>query len=156
MAVTGVLVSKKALTAAKMKAQDVYDAWNSVYPVGAALTDLGQKFVTGVKGFGSDDDFGNDWNNLRTPNMRFYTVIGSHAYRYGLSYLPGDMNTMKSNLLRGQQPFALNKFKGQLKIVALTKDLQEMETAVTYLLTGLQKVRSLSFPFFTSLSRTFD
>jgi chitinase len=150
VAVTGVLVSKKALKTAKMNAKDVYNAWNSAYPAGATLTPLGEQFVTGVKGFGSDDGFGNDWNHLKSPNMRFFTVIGSHAYRYGLSYLPGDMNTMKNNLLNGDDPVALKKFTRNLnKVVAKGTDLKAMETAVTFLLTGIQRVSIL--PFFLHL-----
>lgn len=146
MAVTGVLVSEKALKTAKMQAKDVYNAWNSAYPVGAILASLGEQFVIGVKGFGSDDDFGNDWNHLKSPNMRFYTVIGSHAYRYGLSYLPGDMNTIKSNLLRGNDPVALRKFTPQLnKVVAKGTDLKTLESAVTFLLTRIQRVSILPF-----------
>jgi chitinase len=145
-------MSKKALVTAKMKVKDVTDAWNKVYPAGAILTNLGQQFVAGVKGFGSDDDYGNDWNNLDTPNKRFYTVIGSHAYRYGLSYLPGDMNTMKNNLLNGKNPVAIGKFNTALRKAAKSTDLKEMETAVTFLLTGIQKVRNLPFLSPTLLS----
>jgi chitinase len=137
VAVTGVLLSNKALTTAKMKAQDVAKAWNSAYPVGASLTYLGEKYVTRVKGYGSDDDFGNNWNNLKTPNLRFHTVLGSHAYRYGLSYLPSDMNTMKSNLLNGKDPVAFAKFRKNLNIALKATDLQKIENAVTFLLTGL-------------------
>ncbi|KAH8689785.1 hypothetical protein GQ44DRAFT_744815 [Phaeosphaeriaceae sp. PMI808] len=158
VAVTGVLVSKKALKTAKMQAKDVYNAWNSAYPAGATLASLGEQFVTGVKGFGSDDDFGNDWNNLKSPNMRFYTVIGSHAYRYGLSYLPGDMNTIKSNLLRGKDPVALRKFTTQLnKAVSKGTDLKTMESAVTFLLTGIQRVfGTVAYYNDASLAHYFD
>lgn len=149
------LVSKKAPKTAKIQAKDVYNAWNSAYPAGATLASLGEQFVTGVKGFGSDDDFGNDWNNLKTPNMRFHTVIGSHTYRYGLSYLPGDLNTIKSNLLNGKQPIALGKFMLRLnKVVAKGTDLKTLESAVTFLLTGIQRVSILLF--LSHLSPTFD
>jgi chitinase len=136
-------MSKKALVTAKMKVKDVTDAWNKVYPAGAVLTNLGQQFVVGVKGYGSDDDYGNDWNNLDTPNKRFYTVIGSHAYRYGLSYLPGDMNTMKHLLLNNKNPISPDKMRAALNKAAKATDLKEMETQVTYLLTGIQRVRNL-------------
>jgi chitinase len=148
-------VSKKALTATKMKAKDVVDAWNSLYLIGADLTHLGQTFVAGVKGYGSDDGFGNDWNHLETPNMRFHTVLGSHAYRYGLSYLPGDLNTIKSNLLRGLDPVAFHKFRKQLNIVARTKDLKEMEKAVTFSLLDSRRY-AVCLLFLYLPSRTFD
>ncbi|EUC49054.1 glycoside hydrolase family 18 protein [Bipolaris oryzae ATCC 44560] len=158
VAVTGVLVSKKAMKAAKMSAKDVAAAWNAVYPAGATLKWLGEQVVANVPGFGSDDGFGNDWNNLKTPNMRFFTVIGSHAYRYGLSYLPGDMNTMKSNLLRGLDPVALGKFTKRLnKVVAKGTSLKDMEEAVTFLLTGIQRVfGTVAYYNEASLASYFD
>ena len=92
-----------------MKASDIVEAWNSLYPVGAKLHPLGAAFVTGVEGYGTPDAYGNDWNNLRTPNMVFYTITGSHAYRYGLSYLPADMNVIKKNLLSFDNPIEIRE-----------------------------------------------
>jgi hypothetical protein len=78
VAVSGILASGKILVAATMNAEDMIEAWNSLFPPGTVLTSLDQAFVTGQKGDGSDDGFGNDWKNLRTPNMYLSgTVIPS-------------------------------------------------------------------------------
>ena len=95
--------------------------------------------MTGVKYYGTLDEWGNDWNKLTNPNMRFHTVIGSHAYRYGLTYLPADMNTMKSNLLRDNDPIALDKFTTQLNKAAGSGPAEAIK-AVSWMLSGIQRV----------------
>jgi hypothetical protein len=138
--VSGILVSGKKMVTPPMKVSDIINAWNSAYPAGAKLTPLGAAFVTGVEGYGTPDEFGNDWNNLRTPNMVFHTILGSHAYRYGLSYLPADMNLMKKLMLLGQNPVSFGAFSKALEAAAST-DTEAAIKAVSFLLTGLQKVR---------------
>jgi chitinase len=85
VAVSGILASGKILVAATMNAEDMIEAWNSLFPPGTVLTSLDQAFVTGQKGNGSDDGFGNDWKNLRTPNMY---LSGTVIYRSPLVFCP--------------------------------------------------------------------
>lgn len=146
-AVTGVLLSGKTMKAAKMKAEDIMKAWNAAYPAGAVLHSLGEAFVTGVTGFGKPDAFGNDWNNLLTPNMRFHTVIGSHAYRYPFTYIPNEMNRWKSSLLvTGRAPISEVKFDKALAKALVQDGGKAAVDAVSEVLTALQRVCDRSFP----------
>ncbi|KAF2009039.1 glycoside hydrolase family 18 protein [Aaosphaeria arxii CBS 175.79] len=139
-AATGVLLTGNKLKAAKMKMTDISKAWNAQYPASAVLTNLGQAFVTGVKGYGTPDRYGNDWNKLTTPNMRFHTVLGSVAYRYSLTFVPNDINRFKAALLAtGKTLISSDKFSETIAIAAGT-DIQAATKAVNELLTALQRV----------------
>jgi hypothetical protein len=147
-ATTGELLSGKKMVSKVMDPQVIVDAWNSAYPAGATLYNLGEVAVTGVKGFGKLDNYGFDWNKLTTPNMRFFTVIGSYSYRYSLSYLPSDMNIIKSTLLRGlKNPIAKTVFDAQLALAA-GADTKEAIEAAKFILTSLQRVRKTFLPLF--------
>ncbi|KAF2130126.1 glycoside hydrolase family 18 protein, partial [Dothidotthia symphoricarpi CBS 119687] len=138
-AASGILLSSKKMLTTPMKVEDIISAWNAVYPAGATLHQLGNAFVTGVEGYGDKlDEWGNDWNTLRTPNMVFHTILGAHSYRYGLSYLPADMNIMKKLMLLGQNPIGIDPFTKALEAAAGT-DTKKAVQAVSFLLTGLQK-----------------
>ncbi|KAK2766602.1 hypothetical protein FQN53_006662 [Emmonsiellopsis sp. PD_33] len=104
-AVTGYLPSGAKLKAQVVDPQKLLDTWHKVYDVD--LPRIGA-VVSDVK----------DWTAPLTPNDRVFEIIGSYAYRTGMSLLPGDMNLIKKNIVNGNQPMAPAAFNKALNLVA--------------------------------------
>ncbi|KAK2803673.1 hypothetical protein FQN50_006889 [Emmonsiellopsis sp. PD_5] len=104
-AVTGYLPSGAKLKAQVVDPQKLLDTWNKAYDV--TLPRIGA-VVSDVK----------DWTPPKTPNDRVFEIIGSYAYRTGMSLLPGDMNLIKKNIVNGNQPMAPAAFTKALNLVA--------------------------------------
>jgi chitinase len=87
-AVTGILPTGKQLKAMVLDPQKLLNGWNKIYDV--SLPRIGD-VVKDVKG----------WIAPVTPNDRIFEIIGSYAYRTGMTLLPGDMNLLKRNIMAG-------------------------------------------------------
>ncbi|KAL2368872.1 hypothetical protein RJ035_003742 [Blastomyces gilchristii] len=104
-AVTGYLPSGAKMKSVTIDPQKLLDGWNKLYDVtlpriGAIVSDKP------------------DWTPPLTPNDRVFEIIGSYAYRTGMSILPRDMNYIKKNLVGGAQPMAISTFNTALRDVA--------------------------------------
>lgn len=104
-AITGYLPSGAKMKSAIIDPQKLVGGWNKVYDVtlpriGAIVSDQAS------------------WTPPLTPNDRIFEIIGSYAYRTGMSILPRDMNYIKKNLVGGAQPMALSTFNTALRNVA--------------------------------------
>lgn len=122
-AITGILPSGKTMQAAKIDPQRLIDLWNKVYSV--SLPRIGAE-VNDVSGL----------VDPVTPNDRIFTVIGSYAYRTGMTFIPKDMNLIKRDILGGNNPQAIAKFNKYLKAVVDNGDL----VAAKKIIGSLQKV----------------
>jgi chitinase len=126
-AITGVLPSGATIPSYLIiDAQKLANIWNTAYDV--SLPRIGA-IVTDVSG----------WAAPLTPNDRWFEVIGSYAYRTGMSLLPGDMNGLKGRFFGLIQAQSLNSvFKP-----ALVSASQGSEAAAKILLGTNQKVRRI-------------
>jgi chitinase len=122
-ALSGILPSGAKMKAATLDPLKLVNGWNKLYDV--SLPQIGA-IVTDVKG----------WTKPLTPNERIFEVLGSYAYRGGMSLLPRDMNGFKRNIIIGNMPMDLVKFRGHLKDAADNGN----EEAVKKMLGVLQKV----------------
>ncbi|OJJ42141.1 hypothetical protein ASPZODRAFT_20739 [Penicilliopsis zonata CBS 506.65] len=120
-AVTGTLPSGKTMQSSILDAVKLINGWNKVYDT--TLPRIGA-LVTDVAG----------WTPPVTPNDRIFEVIGSFAYRTGISFVERDINSAKLNLVKGYNVMALRRFKGFLDAVNLGN-----ETAAKVIATTLQK-----------------
>lgn len=100
-AITGYLPSGNVMKAAKLDPQKLLDGWNKAYDV--TLPRIGA-IVSDVSG----------WTAPVTPNDRIFEIIGSYAYRTGMSFLPKDMNLVKRDILRQFAPMSMTNFKSYL------------------------------------------
>lgn len=111
------------MKAATLDPLKLVNGWNKLYDV--SLPQIGA-IVTDVKG----------WTKPLTPNDRIFEVLGSYAYRGGMSLLPRDMNGLKKNIIVGHMPMQLTRFRAYLKAAANDGN----EEAVKKMLEVLQKV----------------
>ncbi|PVI08690.1 glycoside hydrolase family 18 protein [Periconia macrospinosa] len=139
LACIGELPSGDPMITKAMDPQVMIDTWNTPFPRGLTVPNIGQVFFTGVVGYGTPDSWGNDWNVLDTPNKLFYTIIGSYAYRKSLTYLPSDLNIIKRDLMKGHNPMALEKFKRELKTAFTATSLAASRKSAELIMTVLQK-----------------
>jgi chitinase len=102
---SGILPNGKLMKAAKLDLAKLLAGWNKVYDVSLPL--VGQ-LVTDVKG----------WAALMTLNDRVFEILGSYAYRTGMSFLEAEMNIIKMTLWMGKNPMAIGVFNDHLKTIA--------------------------------------
>jgi hypothetical protein len=136
-AASGTLVSGAKALAGPVDAKALYDALMTKFPSGTKIPNLGQGIVQGIKGYGSVDKYGVDWNAPKNGLELYMTTYGSWGYRYPFIYFPGDMNTIKSKLLSGLKPLAETTITEQMKLVL---DQNTGAAAANYLMSGLHKV----------------
>nr|KAI0406599.1 hypothetical protein F4802DRAFT_556676 [Xylaria palmicola] len=115
--ITGYKFSGEPMTT-KFDPLDILNGWNQKYPVslpriGAIVKDA-TEFVEPL-----------------TPNDRIYEIIGSYAYRGGLSFLPGDMNLLKRTLLAGNNPLGgLSGWKTLVNNIGKSGDIVSAEKLI--------------------------
>jgi chitinase len=120
---TGVKYSGEAMTN-KFDPNAIAAGWNKLYP--ASLPRIGS-IVKDAK----------DYTIPLTFNDRIYEIIGSYAYRTGLSFVPGTLNLYKKVALNSQSPLGPPaKFIALLNQVALNGDTVSM----VKILTAMQNV----------------
>ncbi|KAG6039145.1 hypothetical protein E4U41_003161 [Claviceps citrina] len=108
------LLSGKLFSGAVMKHKldplAVYHGWNKVYDV--SLPRIGSLVRDAA-----------DYTLPVTPNDRIYEVIGSYAYRTGVTFLPGPLNLLKRTLMMGNSPLGtVANFRTLLGYVAANGD----------------------------------
>jgi hypothetical protein len=134
---SGTLVLGAKALAGKVDAVALYNALMTKFPSGTKIPDLGQEILQGIKGFGSVDKYGVDWNAPKNGIELLMTTYGTWGYRYPFIYLPADMNGIKSKLLSGIKPIADQIIKDQMK---LALDQNTGVAAANYLMSALYKV----------------
>ncbi|KAJ6142824.1 bacteriodes thetaiotaomicron symbiotic chitinase [Penicillium samsonianum] len=122
---SGVLPNGNLMKAAKIDPANLLAGWNKVYDVSLPLA--GQ-LVTDVKG----------WAAPMTPNDRVFEILGSYAYRTGMSFLEAEMNIIKMTLWMDKNPMAIGVFNDHLKTIAGATS-KSPEDAAKKLLGVLQK-----------------
>ncbi|PKX88257.1 uncharacterized protein P174DRAFT_426141 [Aspergillus novofumigatus IBT 16806] len=114
--------------------------WNKLYDV--SLPQIGA-IITDVKG----------WTKPLTLNDRIFKVLGSYAYRGGMSLLPKDMNRFKQLIIIRKMPMSLKTFGKYLKAAADDGD----EEAVKMMLRVLQKtIRVFNYLNDAGLANSFN
>ncbi|KAK0669896.1 bacteriodes thetaiotaomicron symbiotic chitinase [Cercophora samala] len=109
--------ARKGLELGKLNPQVLLDIWHKPYPANIHLPQLGV-IVNDVKG----------WTAPVTPNDRIFTIMGSIAYRAGISVLPNDMNKIKMALVLGNNPMAPARFHDEMGKVLLNADIKAAHT----------------------------
>jgi hypothetical protein len=136
-AASGILGSGAKALAGKVDPEALYNALMTRIPSGINIPDLGQGILKGIKGYGSVDKYGVDWNAPKNGLELFMTTYGTWGYRYPFIYLPADMNGIKSKLLSGLQPLSDSKIKEKM---GLMLDQNKGPAAADYLMNALYKV----------------
>ena len=109
------------------------------FPSGMKLPKLGQATIDGLKGFGSTDKYGVDWNAPKNGLEFIMTTYGHWGYRYPFSLLPADMNGIKNRILSGERAISKSELT---KNIAAALDEESGAPYADYLMTGLKKVSS--------------
>ncbi|EFX06695.1 chitinase [Grosmannia clavigera kw1407] len=107
----------------KVNIQALVQGWNKEFDV--SLPRIGS-IVTDVK----------SWTKPLTPNDRVFEVIGSYAYRTGMSVLQGSVNQVKGNLMGLENPVDLKRLSANLAKIA--SGAPEAEKLAERIMTALQ------------------
>jgi hypothetical protein len=115
----------------------LYHALTTKIPPGTKIPDLGLGIVEGIKGFGSLDKYGVDWNAPKNGLELIMTTYGHWGYRYPFIYFPADMNGIKSRLVSGTPAIGEQILKKQIEAAL---DQNSGAAAANYLMSALSKV----------------
>lgn len=102
--ISGILPGGEVMKAAPLGALNLIAGWNKVYNVSLRLAG---ELVTDFKA----------WTRPVTPNDRVFEILGSYAYRTGMSYLYGPMNLLKKQMFMGQQIIGTKLWNDNIKLV---------------------------------------
>ncbi|EEQ34605.1 symbiotic chitinase [Microsporum canis CBS 113480] len=138
-AVSGELPSGALLKAAKLDPEKVYNSWNKLYTI--TLPQIGVDLSTSTL---------RGWTKPETPNDRIFEIIGSHAYRGGMSLLESEMNGIKGRIFRKYNPMGPGTFAKALDTVAIghiPEHAKDAEEAATKIIVTMQKelTREIAF-----------
>lgn len=109
----------------------------TTFPFGTKIPELGKEIVEGIKGYGSLDKFGVNWNVPKNGLELIMTLYGTYGYRFPFIYLPTDMNGIKNRILSGKDAIAEDKLTKQM---TLALDQVTGAPAANFLMSGLYKV----------------
>lgn len=132
-AVSGELPTGLKMKAPTLDPEDLYNAWHRAYSNIHTLPQIGVD-LTGLR---------RGWRLPITPNDRLFEIIGSYAYRTGMTLLEGQMNGIKGRIFGGLAPLGEKPFGKAMDAVKkghLSGYGKKAEVAATVILAHMQMV----------------